>query len=260
MSDNNDRFARIRRLIGDSGLARLAGSHVAVAGLGAVGGYVVEALARAGVGRMRLIDFDTVKPSNINRQLLALESTIGHKKAHLAHKRVGDINPACCVEMLEVFIHADTMGQILSGPPDLVIDAIDALAPKVELLAELVKRNIPVVSSMGAALRTDATAVRVGPLGKAHHCPLASRVRKMLRRRGLPTNLTCVFSTEPADALPDEAFGMPAESDNEENWRGRKRNVLGSLPTLTGIFGLTAANEAMRILLGGRFFPEAPQM
>src|SRR5690349_501438 len=131
----DDRFSRIERMIGREGLDRLHHSHVAVVGLGAVGSYATEALARAGVGHLRLVDFDEVRPSNLNRQLYALHSTIGRPKIEVAHARVRDINPSCEAEALRIFVHVETMDQILDGPPHLVIDAIDSFTPKVELIA-----------------------------------------------------------------------------------------------------------------------------
>ncbi|MCL2701442.1 MAG: tRNA threonylcarbamoyladenosine dehydratase [Phycisphaerae bacterium] len=244
-------FSRLERMIGTAGLARLRRARVVVAGLGAVGGYAVEALARFGVGRLRVVDFDRVRPSNLNRQLLALHSTVGQSKAQLAAARARDINPACDVEPLELFIHADTMDQVLAGDVDLVIDAIDSFSPKLELLAAVLTKNLPAISCMGAALRTDPTAVRVGPLEHTIHCPLARRMRKALRKRNLPLSLPCVHSIEPVDHLPPAA-GVDGDDDQETYTRGRLRRSLGSLPTLTGIFGLTLANEAVRMLLGGK--------
>jgi len=252
MSD--EQYSRILRMIGPDGLARLRASRVAVIGLGAVGSYAVEALARAGVGILRLVDFDEIRASNINRQLYAMHSTVGLAKSQAAHRRVLDINPCCQIEPMRVFVHSDTMAEVLSGPPDLVIDAIDSLGPKVELLASVCERGIPVVSSMGAALRTDPTMVRVGPLSEVHHCRLAIKVRIKLRTRCISTEFSCVYSIEPVELLPETvriSQEDPAEEESME--RGRKRAPLGSLPTLTGIFGLTAANTALKMLLKDYF-------
>jgi len=254
----DERFERIERMIGEAGLQRLRESHVAVVGLGAVGSYAVEALARAGVGHLRLIDFDLIRPSNTNRQLYALASTMGREKAQVARDRVLDIQPECEVEAMRVFVHTDTMDEVLAGPPDLVIDAIDAVNPKIELLAAAVRRSIPLISSMGAALRTDPTKVRVGRLSNSVGCPLAKRVRVGLRRRGVPLEFLCVYSAEPVDPKyvgePDHDLG----GDDAIAGRGRPRRVLGSLPTMTGVFGLTAANTALRLLLGEHFPGGAP--
>jgi tRNA threonylcarbamoyladenosine dehydratase len=248
------RFSRLERMIGPQGLERLHRCRVTVVGLGAVGSYAVEGLARAGIGMLRLVDFDEVRPSNINRQLYALTSTLGRPKVLVAKERVLDIYPDCRVETLEAFAHRETMDQVLEGPPDVVLDAIDALTPKVELLIAARGRGIPVVSCMGAALRTDPGLVRVGLLSEVHHCPLSSRVRRRLKRRGVPLDFACVYSVEPVKLLPTSASGTDDAQEELTMERGRKRGTLGSLPTLTGIFGLTLANAAIRTLLGGDFF------
>jgi tRNA A37 threonylcarbamoyladenosine dehydratase len=234
-----EQFQRIALLLGEEALACLAAARVAVIGLGAVGSYATEALARAGVGHLRLVDFDTVRPSNLNRQLLALHSTIGRKKIDIAAERVRDINPACDVQALDLFLHVETLAQALAPPLDLVIDAIDSFRPKVELLAACRQRNVRVLSSMGAAMRTDATAVRIAPLSAIGTCRLAARVRKALRRR--------VYSVEP----PADSLAAATDDPNEPTFRrGRVRRPLGTLPTITGIFGLTIAHRAMQMLAG----------
>ena len=245
----NEQFRRTIRLVGPERFRRIQSAFVVVVGLGAVGSYAVEGLARAGVGRLRLVDFDVVKPSNINRQLYALHSTVGLPKSEIARQRVHDIYPACQVECLHAFVHVDTMESVLAGPPDLVVDAIDALNPKVELLSAAITRGLPIVSSMGAAGRTDPGAIRVGPLSASLNCHLARMIRKRLRRRQLPLNLTAVYSVELA---PEPFAGELAEVEAEETFvRGRPREPLGSLPTLTGMFGLALANSALQTLAGG---------
>lgn len=246
---NDGRFARIELMLGKEACARLAGSFVTVIGLGAVGSYAIEGLARAGVGKLRLVDFDLVALSNINRQLFALGSTIGRPKIDVARERVLDINPSCQVETIRAFVDGRTVLDFLAGPPDLVIDAIDALLPKVELLAAARTSEIPVISCLGAALRSDPTCVRVGPLEEVHHCRLGSTVRRRLRRRNIPVDFPCVFSEEPMPyplpvIAPDESLEQQTVN------RGRPRNILGSMPTITGIFGLTAANLAIKMLTG----------
>lgn len=239
----DERFARIRLLLGDDALQRLRAGFVTVVGLGAVGGHAVEGLARAGVGRLRLVDFDSVSRSNINRQLAALETTLGRPKAQVLAARVRDIDPGCDVEPLELFAAEETMDTILDGPPDLLIDAIDSVGPKVGLIAAATARGVPVLSSMGAAMRTDPTRVRLKDLADVTGCPLARRVRKKLRALGVDHGVCCVCSDEP---VPTHAVGQDA--DAAPSVRGRPRRPLGSLPTLTGIFGLTLATEAIRRL------------
>ncbi len=250
-SGHDERFSRIRRLVGDDGMERLRAAFVVVVGLGATGGYAIEALARAGIGRLRVIDFDRVRPTNINRQIHALESTVGLPKTEVVRQRIGEINPAARVEALDLFVHADTVDVALEGGPDLVIDAIDSFAPKVELLAACVGRGQRVLGLMGAALRTDPACIRTGVLAEVHHCPLAARVRRALRKRGIALDIPVVYSVEPTRHLPPGAVGEADEEGDEQSPRGRPRRVLGSLPTLTGIIGLWAANEAIRMIVGG---------
>ncbi len=180
-----DRFTRTRKLLGEQPFARLQASRVTVVGLGAVGGYVVEGLVRAGVGNLRIVDFDVVEKSNINRQLLALETTIKRPKAEVARERIVAINPGCRVEALQLFAAEETLDQLLTPAPDLLIDAIDSLNPKSQLLHGAYERNIPTISSMGAALRTDPAKIRTGDLFTTSNCPLAKHLRKRLRRRGV---------------------------------------------------------------------------
>lgn len=245
-----ERFLRTRQLLGDEGFGRLQSAVVTVIGLGAVGGYVVEGLARAGVGNLRLYDFDTIQPSNINRQILALESTLQRPKAAVAADRVRGINPSCRVDSQVVFADEHTMDDILTPAPDLVVDAIDSLNPKIQLIAAVRERGIPLLSSMGAALRTDPGQVHVGDISETRGCPLAKRVRKRLRRIGIEQGVRCVYSTEQVTFSygdPTREIGTSAANGYEH--RGRPRVVLGSLPTLTGIFGLTLANEAILHLI-----------
>jgi tRNA A37 threonylcarbamoyladenosine dehydratase len=243
-----DRFARIEKLLGQAKAAWLRERSITIVGVGAVGGYALEGLARAGIGRIRLVDFDSIGISNINRQLHALESTLGILKVDAAKKRVLDINPHCQVEALPLFADPETIGEILTPAPDLLIDAIDSLSSKIELLAAAYRLNIPVVSSMGAALRTDPTQIFVDDLLKTKKCPLARRLRKKLRQNGVGKGITCVYSTEEVDFDYGEPEGFDA-GDPSPHKRGRPRRQLGSLPTLTGIFGLIVANTALYTLL-----------
>ena len=244
-----ERFARMTRMVGEASMTALASARVTVVGMGAVGGHCVEALARSGVGQFRLVDHDVVGLSNINRQLYALESTLGQKKVLLAAQRVCDINPACEVEALDLFCTDETLEPILGGEVDIVVDAIDSLVPKVTLLEGCLRREQAVFSSMGAALRTDPTKIRMGLLSQTEICPLARVVRKFLRRRGVGCDIPCVYSTEPMHELPDRAIAQLEESGDLV--RGRRRRTMGSLPTLTGLFGLTLAHGVLNFLLDG---------
>ncbi|HCG62589.1 MAG TPA: tRNA threonylcarbamoyladenosine dehydratase [Sphaerochaeta sp.] len=244
------RFLRIGRLLGDEAVTALSGCHVVVVGMGAVGSYALEVLARSGVGHLRIVDFDTVGITNINRQLLATDSTIGIKKVEVARRRILDINPDATVEPMDMFAHEETLETILDYPVDLVIDAIDSLAPKLALLEGVWKRNIPVISSMGAALRTDPTKITTGDLMDTYGCPLAKQVRTKLRRRGVGPGIKTVFSSEPVDFEYKEPHEEQHFDYNEQILdRGRVRKVLGSLPSITGMFGLRVGHEAIFQLL-----------
>ncbi len=247
---NNHRFLRIERLLGAEALSTLQQKHVCIVGIGAVGSYALEALARSGVGSFTLVDFDTVGITNLNRQLIALESTLERKKCDVAKERILDINPDCRVEALPLFAHEDSFDQIFARKPDLLIDAIDSLNPKITLLAYAYHQGIPTISSMGAALRKDPSKIHVGDLMDTRECPLARMVRNKIRRRGVGRGIHAVYSSEKVvyEYLdPDEE----AQADHNEQIRdqGRVRRVLGSLPTVPGIFGLTIANKATEILL-----------
>lgn len=236
--------------MGKEKVAQLTASSVTVVGIGAVGAYAVEGLARAGVGRLRLVDFDVIKPTNMNRHPYALLSTIGRAKVEAARDRIRDIDPACAVEPLALFAGPETFDRILDNAPDLVIDAIDSLNPKVQLLAACYTRAIPVISSMGAALRTDAFSVKTADLFDTKHCPLAQHLRQRLRRLGVGRGIVTVYSDQLQKkfvprASPDT---VPGEDTCD---RGRKRQKLGSLPTVTGIFGLAIAHCAIERLCGG---------
>ncbi|MHB9038375.1 MAG: tRNA threonylcarbamoyladenosine dehydratase [Armatimonadota bacterium] len=250
MTQPNERFCRIELMLGPDACARLREASVTVVGLGAVGSYAIEGLARSGVGRLRLVDFDKVVPSNINRQLYALTSTLGRPKCEVARERVLDINPDCKVESIHGFVDGETVTELIGECPGLVIDAIDSLNPKVELLSAVRAKEIPLISCLGAALRLDPTMIRIATIENVHHCPLGRAVRKRLKRRGVPIDFPCIFSDEPVpNPLP---IARPTSSLGEGHIidRGRTRNTLGSMPTITGMFGLTAANLAIKILVG----------
>lgn len=243
-----DWLSRTRILLGDDGVGRLARARVYVFGLGAVGSYAVEGMARAGIGFFRLIDFDAVQPANLNRQIFALTSTLGRPKAEVAADRVLDINPAAAVEAVPAFAHADTLPRLLAGSPDLIIDAVDSLNPKVEVIAAAAALGVPVYSALGAATRLDADRIRFGPLFESDGCPLGRLVRKRLRKRGIEGgDLWCVHSDEPRNKA---AVAGPGDGADEYR-RGRQRDTLGSISTLTGMFGLRLAHEAILRLARG---------
>lgn len=240
----SDQFMRTRMLLGDEGIKNLQAATVMVVGLGAVGGYALEALARAGVGHLQLVDFDKFDKTNINRQILALHSTIGHCKIEVAAVRVKDINPACRVEVFDTFVNEESLPDLLALKPDFVVDAIDSLNSKCNLMESLWRAKIPFISSMGAALKCDTSAIRFAKLSQTENCALARMVRQRLRRRGVEIkDIDCVYSKECAK-LPATALAMPEEG---------RRHIMGSLPTITAIFGLTIANQAILKLASADF-------
>ncbi|HRF68463.1 MAG TPA: tRNA threonylcarbamoyladenosine dehydratase [Muribaculum sp.] len=186
---------RTALLLGEDAVARLAASRVAVVGIGGVGAYAVEMLARAGVGRLTLIDGDCVSPGNLNRQLPALHSTIGMPKAEVMKERVLDINPSCEVTAVKTFIKPDDAGDFVEGH-DFVIDAIDAVAPKVALIEYCYRHKIDIIASMGAGGRTDPTQLRYADISDTFHDGLAREVRRRLKRNGITSGVKTVFSTE----------------------------------------------------------------
>ena len=235
-------------LLGKEKVERLKKAFVVVIGIGAVGSYATEALARSGIRHLRLVDFDTIKTTNFNRHLLAITPNLGKLKAEAAKERIAQINPHCKVEVVNAFAAAETMDQIVEGKPDLVIDAVDSLNPKVQLLAYCHEKKIPVISSMGAAIRMNIFSIKAGDLFKTTGCPLARYVRSRLRRRGIQKGIFCIYSDTPVSEEPiQETRILNEEQDND---RGRRRHKLGSTPTVTGAFGLAVAHHALLYLIG----------
>jgi len=233
------RFARSEILIGEAGLERLAGSHVFLAGLGGVGSWCAEALARAGVGRLTLADMDRVAESNINRQLPALLSTVGRAKAEVMAERIGDIHPDCRLSLITDFLSPDNIPALLPADADYVIDCIDSLNCKVALIAEARGRGLPVAASMGAGNRLEVTRVRLSDLSETEVDPFARLLRKRLRRRGIERGVLVVWSDEPArPPRPPEPVSQ-----------GRARAVNGTLSYLPPLFGLMLAGAVIQRLL-----------
>ena len=241
-----DQFLRLERLIGSDALQKLQNSTVSVAGVGAVGGFAIEALARSGVGEIRILDFDTISETNINRQIIATHSTIGRLKTEVMKERLIDINPDIIVKDYPVFLSDENHNLLFEGA-DVVLDCIDSLNPKLSLLADAYKNNVKIFSSMGAALRREPELVRVADIMDSWGCPLARQIRAGLRRRGVGRGIECVFSPEEVDFK----YIPPEEDDKAERMidRGRKRVVLGSLPTITAIFGERMAHMALNYIL-----------
>jgi len=238
--DAPPQFERTRILLDADEQMRLASAHVLVAGLGGVGSYCAEALARAGVGRLTIIDHDVVAASNINRQLPALLSTIGQSKAEVMAARIRDIHPACELTVICEFLVPETVADIVPADVDFVIDCIDSLNCKVALVATSVERGLKVASSMGAGNKLDPTRIRIADISKTSMCPLAAVMRKRLRKRGIPKGVLTVFSDEPGRApLPPQ----PVEG------RGRARAVNGTISYLPPLFGLMLAGAVVQRLI-----------
>ena len=238
-----DRLSRMRLMVGEKALKKLKKAHVMVVGCGAVGSYAIEALVRAGIGRLTLVDFDKVSVTNINRQLFALSSTVGKKKVDVAKARVLDIAKDIKVDVLDMMVNAETLPELLQIKPDFVVDAIDSLNPKCCLIEALVKAGVPFVSSMGAALKTDPTKIQVVKMKKTLNCPLAFFVRKRLRKRGVTMDFPVVYSPE---LTQDKTKLQLPEEANQAS--GRVRHEMGSFPTITGIFGLMCAHVVIQNL------------
>ncbi|WP_300674855.1 tRNA threonylcarbamoyladenosine dehydratase [Desulfoluna sp.] len=240
------RHARTEQLLGEEGLETLKDARVTLCGLGAVGSFAAEALARAGVGHLTLVDYDVVSPSNINRQLYALTSTVGMKKTAVAEARIKDINPECEVTVFDCFLNEETTDKILAHPRDVVVDAIDSLSAKVFLIIDARKLGLPVVSSMGAAGKLDSDAITCADISDTCICPLAKCVRRRLHRNGVFDGVRCVYTTERTMKNPSAVAEEPADDGF------RAAPVLGSISYITGIFGLKVAGEVIRIILEKR--------
>jgi tRNA threonylcarbamoyladenosine dehydratase len=240
-----DLFARTTQLLGTQNMEKIREAKVAVFGLGAVGSFALEALVRTGVGNLNIIDFDTIDASNINRQLFALNSTIDKKKADIAFERIKDINPGCSVKVHHSFINSQSLGELLSSDIDVVVDAIDGLNSKVNLLVKAKGMNLDIVSSMGAAGRTQISMIKTGDLSETNVCPLARVVRQRLHRRGIYKGIRAVYSIEkPLNKQPYES----EDSLDHLSDHGRSRPPIGSVTWVPGVFGLLMANEVVNLI------------
>ncbi|ARU32618.1 tRNA threonylcarbamoyladenosine dehydratase [Sulfuriferula sp. AH1] len=233
-------FERTEILIGTAGIELLASKHVFVAGLGGVGSYCAEALARAGIGKLTLVDHDRVAPSNINRQLPALLSTIGASKIDLMRERILNINPNCRLATHQIFLTTENMTEYVPQDADYVIDCIDSLNCKVALVATSVQRGLNVASSMGAGNRLDPSRIKLADISNTEMCPLARIMRKRLHKLDIRKGILTVYSDEPPSRpLPPVAVDGP----------GRARAVNGTISYMPPLFGLMLAGEVIRRLL-----------
>lgn len=235
---DNSWLERTELLLGSEKLELLRQKHVLVVGLGGVGAYAAEMIARAGVGRMTIVDGDTVSNSNINRQLPALHSQIGKPKTEVMAARLRDINPDIDLTVVSEFIRDERMVQLLENKYDYVVDAIDTLSPKVFLIYHSIQRGLPIISSMGSGGKTDPTKLQIADISKTFNCKLARSIRKRLHRKGIDKGLTVVFSTE----LTDKAAVV--EVDDEEN----KKSTVGTISYMPALFGIYCASKVIRDL------------
>ncbi|MBR4244984.1 MAG: tRNA threonylcarbamoyladenosine dehydratase [Candidatus Methanomethylophilaceae archaeon] len=226
---------RTSLLIGEVGVERLRNSSVLLVGCGAVGGYALEGLVRAGVGKIRVVDHDVFSESNMNRQILATTNTVGVPKVEAACERAKSINPEIQIEPLDILVNPETVSEILDGDFDILVDAIDTLGNKIALLSAASDRGIVTFSSMGAALHIDTQSVKIAPIMNTNTCPLAASLRKALRDKDT-SKITAVYSVEP-----------PVVKPSERDVHGK--SILGSLPTVPAVFGMTLANEAIKYIL-----------
>ncbi len=258
------RFDRAARLLGEGAMRRLASARVMVVGLGGVGSFAAEALARTGVGHLTLVDFDLVCVTNTNRQLHAMRGNIGKPKARVLAERMRLVHPTASVEERVEFYGPETAEALLDPRPDYVIDAIDNLTAKAHLVDRCRRLDIPVVTSMGAAARLDPTRVQIADLARTHHDPFAHHFREILRKKygwrfkaSQPTGVAAVFSDEPPIAPEplayDQGQGFQCvcpQSDNDLHTCDKRARIDGTAAWLVGTFGLVAASVAIRELAG----------
>jgi tRNA A37 threonylcarbamoyladenosine dehydratase len=253
------RFSRAELLIGSRGLARLASSHVMICGIGGVGSYAAEALGRAGVGQITLVDFDDICLTNINRQIHALSGTVGRSKVEVMAERLQEINPAARIVAVKEFFSRDTAERLLSPRPDYVLDAIDHFTAKSALITLCREQSIPVISSMGAANKLDPSKIHVADLADTRNCRMARSMRKILRSAGITSGVKVVYSTEEHRELdPASTSGCGSEcicpNHDDQVFRCQHRRViLGSISYIPSIFGLTMAGAVVNDLLAGQF-------
>ena len=231
---------RTELLLGSEKLETLRKAHVLVVGLGGVGAYAAEMIARAGVGRMTLADADTVGLTNINRQLIALHSTLGRPKAEVLADRLRDINPEIELTLVNRYIKDEETYTLLDAARyDYVVDCIDTLSPKLALIAATLERKMPLVSAMGAGAKVDPTQLEIKDISKTHHCPLAHMLRKRLHKIGIYKGFRAVFSPEPVR----EGAMILSEEQN-------KKSQVGTISYLPALFGIGCASVVIRDLLG----------
>lgn len=230
---------RTALLLGEKAMERIAESRAAVVGVGGVGAVAAEMLVRAGLGSILLVDSDTVAVSNLNRQTIALRSTVGRLKVDVLRERLLDINPALEVETAAAYVDESNVAEVLAGRLDCVVDAIDTLSPKTALVTHCLGRGVALVSAMGAGAKFDVASVRIADISRTRMCPLAHMLRKRLHKMGITTGFTAVYSEEEP----------VRESIVEEESRNKKSQV-GTAPYLPAVFGCACAQAALSAIAG----------
>lgn len=234
-------LSRTELLIGKTGLEKLAQSHVMIVGLGGVGSFAAEFVARSGVGKMTIIDGDIVDPTNRNRQLVALATNHGAYKATVMAERLRAINPEVEIIAIKEFVQPEMVLQQLAAQPDYVIDAIDSITPKLTFLVAAYEQKIQIVSSMGAGGKVDPTCLQVADISKTHHCVFAQQIRKMLKRNyQIKHGIKCVFSAE----QPNKESLIMTDGSNY------KKSAYGTVSYMPAVFGAVAASVVIRDLIG----------
>lgn len=233
-------LSRTTLLIGEESVRKLASSHVLIVGMGGVGSFAAEFIARSGVGKMTIVDGDVVDPTNRNRQLPALSVNHGKSKADIMAERIRAINPEVELTSIKSFIEPDKVTELVALKPDFMIDAIDSITPKITFIREAYTSGIPLVSSMGAGAKLDPTALRVVDISKTYNCPFAQQVRKQLKNYGIYKGIDVVFS--PEQPIKDSLMLTDGTK--------YKKSAYGTISYLPATFGAVAASVVIRKLIG----------
>lgn len=233
-------LSRTSLLVGEEAVRKLAASHVMVIGMGGVGSYAAEFVARSGVGKMTIVDGDVVDPTNRNRQLPALATNHGEPKAEIMAERIKAINPEVELQIIKAFVEPEMVKDLVGLQPDYMIDAIDSITPKITFIQHAYQSGIPIVSSMGAGAKLDPTALRVVDISKTYQCPFAQQVRKQLKQFGIYKGITAVFSPE----KPIKESLMLTTGTRY------KKSAYGTISYLPATFGAVAASVVIRGIIG----------
>ena len=249
MNDKNQTFARFSMMVGEDGIEKLRNSRVIVFGVGGVGSYTVEALARSGVGQITMVDFDEISESNINRQLHSLRSTIGKSKIDVMKDRILDINPDCKAELVKRLVYDDIDEVLGNNKYDFVVDAIDVIGSKINLIEYCVKNEINIISSMGFGNKMHPEMVEIAKIKNTSVCPMARTIRSILKKKGI-TNVPVAFSKEiPVQPNKSELFKEEMPTEFRENNKIPRKTTPGSNSFVPGTAGLVLASYVVRKLL-----------